>query len=1001
MKRAESDHSLAAFAKAGFQDLAGSRDQLQKLSENITVSADDVLDASLLAADPDLALFKLTELAQNTPAVIQQCSAGELRMLLLLFGASPALADVYIRHPLRLRNLIERGPALVDRDEALMQFDDAITEARQQGSNLTDALRLRYREMLASVMLYDLTRGAVGNASDNFEHVARSLTDLADAVFQAALPLAEEIITDTQSLSPITAEEIAATRFAIVAMGKCGAGELNVVSDVDVMFVIDPATELNVDRAVNVATKLATEVMRVIHDPSSEPPLWQVDPNLRPEGKQGPLVRTLTSMLTYYQKWAKTWEFQALLKARFIAGDETVGSEFVIATRSLVWTSASRDDFIADVQRMRERVTENIESHAIDHHLKLGPGGLRDIEFSVQLLQLVHGQYDDSLHHASTVQAIQSLVSGGYIARSDGETMSAHYRWLRVLEHRLQLQELRRTAMMPKDETSLRRLARASRFADTAPELLAQWSEVKREVRILHSKIFYAPLLAAIAALPDDEIALDTDRARARLMSIGFTDPDGALRHLSALTQGTSRTAKIQRNLLPVILQWLANGTDPDFGLIAYRRISEANRDTPWFLRLLRDGSDAAERLTSIISRSRFAADLIEVVPDSVSWLEDDALLRPLSMQSLTEEMNALVKRRPHAHQAAEAIKGVYRREVLRLAMGKLVAVLDDFDVSQGLNSVVTALLQSLLAIVKRENTSPEPEQATTAHSLNIALIGMGRFGGREMGFASDIDVMAVYQAGSSSEGAMEQAVHMMSELQRLVVDSRFGIELDFDLRPEGKNGPIARSIDGYRQYYERWSLTWESQALLRARTVAGDDQLGEQFIELADEHRYPANFDDSQLREIRRMKARVEAERLPRGVDPHRHLKLGPGGISDVEWLVQLMQLQHGRHFSELRTQSTLEALAALEYTHLLPSEEVSILRDAWELAASIRSAITLWSDKKDDVLPTKRSDLEGVARILGFSPGKTIELEEMWLSRSRKARQVVEHKFYGYEDE
>lgn len=271
------------------------------------------------------------------------------------------------------------------------------------------------------------------------------------------------------------------------------------------------------------------------------------------------------------------------------------------------------------------------------------------------------------------------------------------------------------------------------------------------------------------------------------------------------------------------------------------------------------------------------------------------------------------------------------------------------------------------------------------------------------MGFSSDIDLLAVYRAPDEIERdlASRTALRFITELKRLISDPLFAVDLDFDLRPEGKNGPLVRSLDAYRSYYERWSVTWETQALLRARHVAGSQQLGADFIELADRIRYPQQFSEEQVREVRRIKARVEAERLPQGADPRRHLKLGPGGISDVEWLVQLLQLRYGFEHPELRTESTLEALAASVGAGYLAQEDREHLVTSWVLASRVRSAVKLWSDRSSDSLPMDRTELEGIAGVLGMPPGSTTELEEQWFAASRRARAVFEREFFGFSPE
>lgn len=1054
MNTRRQSQSLGAFARAGFQDLSGARDALELLAGAVGAKPDQLLGAFAAAADPDSALARVSTLVDAHPAVLSALGETEWHRLALLVGASPALGEFFARRPDRLGEILHRGgrvldeaaarrellaavsagdPAPVDdagsaddagpREGSAAEFEDGATHASAPstapvsallGETGWNALRVRYRELLAELMLHDLRRAS----ADSFEEVSAALSDLAAAALEAGLALARASLIAGETGTPVPAERVAETRLSVVAMGKCGARELNVVSDVDVIFIAEapdssgPAEGVadapDIDAVLRIATRLAAEMMRAVHDPALEPPLWQVDPNLRPEGRQGALVRTLGSMLSYYERWAKTWEFQALLKARPVAGDLALGEAFVAATRPLVWASSGRDDFVGSVQRMRERVTEHIADEQREVELKLGPGGLRDIEFSVQLLQLVHGQYDERLHLRGTLESLGALVSGGYVARGDGERLAADYRWLRTVEHRLQLCELRRTALMPRDEERLRVLARSTGFAANGDELMERWREVKREVRELHLKIFYAPLLSAVAALPGEELVLGSEEARARLHGIGFRDPEGAMRHLIALTKGTSRNARIQRNLLPVLLQWLAEGTDPDYGLLAFRRVSEANRETPWYLRLLRDGSEAAERLTRVLSTSRFAAELLETLPEAVAWLERDESLRPQPLEALLEEMRSLASRRDRIEDAADALRTVHRREVLRLALGRLVGVNDDADVAAGLDAAHTALLDGLLLAIREVEsaTSPAAGAVTVAEPpIELALIGMGRYGGRELGFASDIDLLAVYRVSAEAtrehaEAASKAADRLVSELRRLVSDPRFTVDLDFELRPEGKNGPIVRSLDAYRAYYDRWSLTWEAQALLRARPVAGDAALGADFAALADGIRYPAEFGEAEVREVRRIKARVEAERLPQGIDPKRHLKLGPGGISDVEWLVQLLQLGRGAYHPALRTQSTLEALAGAVEAGLLSESDREQLEASWTLASRIRAAAKLWSGRNGDTLPTDRTELEGIAGVLGMPPGRTTELEERWLSAARRARAVFEREFFGYSD-
>jgi len=965
--------TLTELARLGFADLDAAGAGLAGVPR-------DRVDLFALVADPDQALRLLRGLMESAPDAVAPLLADEdasLRLLRVL-GASSGLGDFLAHHPEQLRVL--RAPLPGPGDEASLRAALLAAIEGLGGEAGWNAMRVAYRRELLALAAWDLEQP---DGISVVDQVAASLADLAAAALDAALALARRA-------SRFPAEQVASTRLAIIGMGKAGARELNYLSDVDVIFVAasDPASDLDDERAIEIATRLAMDTMRAIHELAVEPPLWEVDANLRPEGKDGALVRTLDSHLAYYERWAKSWEFQALLKARALAGDQELGAEYVARVAPMVWSSASRENFVESVQQMRERVTANIPVDEVDVQLKLGPGGLRDVEFTIQLLQLVHGQSDHEVRQRATLDALDALAERGYIGRVEAAEFGRDYRFLRLLEHRIQLSRLRRTHLIPRDPDALRALARGSGLATTSDGLLEAWQRVKQAVRTLHERLFYRPLLSAVAALPDDGYALTSEQAEARLAAIGFRDPRGALHHIAALTSGVSRRAQIQRNLLPVMLAWFSEGPDPDLGLLSFRRLSDDLGETYWFLRMLRDSSGAAHRLTQVLSGSRFVGLLFERIPEAAAWLETDGELRPRPLADLLDETAATVARHSDdVDAAALALRTARRREVLRAAIAAIIGMITVEELGVALSDITTALLTGALALSHRYGDG-----------IEFGIIALGRYGGEELGFGSDADVVYVYRpAGVDPQEAQERAEGIVRELKRLTEDMRLPLDLDIGLRPEGKNGAVVRSLDSYRAYYERWSLTWEAQALLRARGAVGDPGVLRAFEELADEVRYPASISDADVREVKRIKARVESERLPQAADPARHLKLGRGSLSDVEWLVQLMQLQHGSELAGLRTTSTLKALDAAVAAGLIPGPDAAKLRAAWLIASRARSGMTLWTAKTADVLPTDRQQLEGVARLLEYPPGGAHELEEDYLRTTRLARQVFERLFYG----
>jgi [glutamine synthetase] adenylyltransferase / [glutamine synthetase]-adenylyl-L-tyrosine phosphorylase len=963
--------TLTELARLGFTEL-GDADAL------VRDLAVDLVPLFAHAADADQALRLLGELRERAGAQLARILAkpDAADRLIRILGASRGIAEFFLRHPDELA-------ALQKPLETLPDFDALRAGLIASVAGLTDdaaftALRVRYRRHLAQLAAWDLSNPDPLAA---VSQVTGMLADLAGAALDASLDVARRTVK-------FDADDVANTRLAIIGMGKSGARELNYVSDVDVIFVAEATGDLGSDRAVEIATRLAMQTARGIQELASEPMLWEVDANLRPEGKDGALVRTLESHLAYYDRWAKSWEFQALLKARPLAGDLELGARYVAGIAPLVWSSASRENFVESVQRMRERVTDNIPPDERDIQLKLGPGGLRDVEFTIQLLQLVHGQHDPEVRQQATLPALVALAAQGYIGRVEASEFSRDYRFLRLLEHRLQLSRLTRTHLMPRDPEAVRILARATGLYPSAGELTDAWQRTKHEVRSLHERLFYRPLLSAVAALPGDELTLSSEQAEARLAAIGFRDPAGALHHIAALTGGVSRRATIQRTLLPVMLGWFAEGADPDHGLLAFRRLSDDLGEAYWFLRMLRDSSGAARRLTNVLSGSRFVSNLLERIPDGAAWLENEDELQPRSLAILLEETHATIARHDDDIEAAAlALRTARRREVLRVAIASILGFASIAQLSIALSDITTALLTGMLELARLE-----PD------GMEFAIIAMGRYGGQELGFGSDADIIYVYRATSATgEAAQARSEQIVSTLNRLTEDLRLPLDLDIGLRPEGKNGAVVRSLDSYRAYYERWSLTWEAQALLRARGVAGDADLIRDFEALADTVRYPAKIAEQDVREVRRIKARVESERLPQAADPARHLKLGRGSLSDVEWFVQLLQLQYGATIPGLRTTSTLGALAVAADNKLVSDADAGRLRDAWLIASRARSGMTLWTAKTADVLPTDRQALEGVARLLEYPPGSASQLEEDYLRTTRLARQVFERRFYG----
>lgn len=989
MRASDPSVSRSALARAGFTEPERAQGMLAELTTSPETVADRVGSLSQTAS-PDQALLGLVRLGEVLPegenarlATLFTDDRPGWDRLVTLLGASSALTDHLVRHPEYWRDVVDA--TVRERPELYRALADAVGDTT--GTEAYDALRVAYYRQLVQIAAVDLT----GDPVEQFPQISEALAELAGAAVAAALRIARNTVEGSDTC-----------RLTVIGMGKCGGRELNYISDVDVIFVAEPADGVAESDALEVGGKLAVEVMRACSTSTGEGALWEVDPALRPEGKQGPLVRTVESHRAYYERWAKTWEFQALLKARPIAGDEAVGAAYLDAIQPMVWRAADRDNFVEDVQAMRRRVEDHVPQAEAGRQLKLGPGGLRDIEFSMQLLQLVHGRTDERLRNRGTLAAMESLSRGGYIGRVDAHGLDQAYRQLRVLEHRIQLSRMRRTHLIPNSPAELRALGRSVGLrANPETDVVKQWRERAAKVRRLHERIFYRPLLTAVANLPSDEARLTRENAEDRFAALGFRDAKGAVRHLEALTAGVSRRAAIQRTLLPVMLQWFAEEVDPDLGLLAFRRLSDALGSTHWFLKMLRDEGRAAETLARSLAGSRYVGQLLENAPSSVRVFGSQHALQPLSRDRLLTVMRGAVDRQPDDDDAALlAIRSARRNELIRIAVADMNGNLDLDSVERSLTDLAAATLQGTLELAIRH---VEKTSGTTV-STRITIIGMGRLGGREMGYSSDADVMFVHDplpdtdARLAQSQAEEVVVFLSNGLSAAGPDPALGV--DADLRPEGKAGPIVRTLASYAAYYQRWSEGWEAQALLRAQPIAGDEDLAREFTDLIDPLRYPeGGIDVSAVRAIRMLKARMEAERIPRGGDRRTHFKLGRGGLSDVEWTVQLAQLEHAHEIPELRHPGTTTPLQVMAQHQLLDVRDAAALRESWTLATRLRNASVLWRGRPVDSLPGSLADADGIARILGSPVGSGHELSERYLRVARRAREVVERVFYGTE--
>ncbi len=903
-------------------------------------------------AEPDLVAVALERLVSARPGVLDRLVDGGTptplaHATVTVCQASNALA----------RLLVSDGQAL----EVLADLDAPVTLWPGEGPDTADPDDLARRK--ARELLRIAARDLLG--IDGLEETGAALAALASAVMSAAVSDA----TGRRAGEP-------GSGLLVVGMGKLGGAELNYASDIDIVFVgSDDAGDRQARRVLEIGRRC-----------------FRVDAALRPEGRSGPLVRTLQGYRSYWERWAQPWERQAMLKARPVAGDPDLAAAFAEAVDEHVWGRPFGADELAQVRSMKRRTEALVRRRGDDDRdVKRGPGGIRDVEFSVQLLQLVHGWLDPTIRSRSTLPALAQLADAGYVDGADATVLAGGYRFLRTVEHRVQLVEEEQAHVVPAARGPAHRLARVLGYADgpaaSADEVLAD--ELRRqqaEVRSVHERLYFRPLLEAFAALapgarpegaPGALEVMSPQAVATRLGAFGFADADRTRAAVTALARGLTRSSRLMAQMLPLVLDWLSESPNPDLGLQQLRDLVVHHHQRSLLVPLFRESPEAARRLCLLLGSSRLLGEGLVRDPDVLAGLADDRALLPAGF----EEGVTLLAERVRSRATAEDRRGLlvrFRRDQLLRAAARDLLGLDELPATAAaLTHVHRAVLQVAMDLC--------------GDGTPWCAVGLGRFGGGELSYASDLDLVLV-----CADGAAEPATAAAEDLLGLLHGSgpfEEVVRVDLRLRPEGEQGRLVRDLSGYRAYLERWAQTWERQALVRARVVAGNAAVGRQFMDMVREVVWDRPFTPADVAEVRRMKARVERERIPASEDRRFHLKLGPGSLSDVEWTVQLLQLREGTP-----EPGTMAALDALQRGGAIGADDAARLREAYRFCEHTRNRWFLVGSlpggtAPGDALPARSDQLTHLARSLGTTPA---QLREQYLRVTRRARTVVERIFY-----
>jgi glutamate-ammonia-ligase adenylyltransferase len=857
------------------------------------------------APDPELARVAFSRVGDDAHAREVLGSPEVLPIASRLLGFSTAASDLLVRHP-------EEADALRDvtrRDRAHLRAE---LRADVAGRGMPGGLRRFRRRAMLRIAARDLTGAPL-------EEVVGEISDVADACLDVACP----------------------DGFAVIGLGKLGGRELNYASDVDLLLLRSDAAD----------EEAATGIIARLAEPTDDGVALRVDLTLRPGGRDGPLSQTVPATLAYYERDAATWERQAMIKARAAAGDEGLSEAFVVGVAEFVYPADLHAGAIDDVRRTKVRLEEYIRRRGKElTEVKRGRGGIRDIEFAVQLLQIVHGRRDPTLREPNTLRALAALADGGYVAETDAAALADAYRFLRRLEHRLQIVRDLQTHDLPAARHARMTLARSLDLSD-ADRLQAEYDRTTGLVRSIHERLFYRPILEAFAGPVHPRPGHDREATEELLAGLGFAQPARAFARLEHLVDPSTRIGKVLAHVFPVMAPALALASDPDAALVRLSRIAEAVGERVAPADVLATDPQAAARLAHLAGASTFGTDLLVADPDRILALSGSLFGAPA--------VDAPA-------QLVEAVARTAGRELTPRETGEAIAAVADRVVTEAVRAA-------------------EPD-------LPFAVIGLGKLGAQELNVASDLDLVFVYEGEGPAD--LARATAAAERVIRHVHES--GWEPDADLRPEGKSGPLARSLAGFLEYWERYADPWEFQSLLRARRVAGDEDLGRRFELNARDFAYPPDgLTLDRVVEVRRMRERIERERVKPPEAAKFHFKLGHGSLADVQFTVELSLMRFGGQDREARSRRTLEAIERLAAARHLEDQVARDLAEAFVFLSDVKNALEMDRRVHAEALPPAPAEQTALARRLGFEEYPRQAFLERYLHVTRRCRKAMERVF------
>ena len=979
------------------------------------------------AADPDMALTNCERFMSalgDVPAFLSlfRTKPDILLSLITVFGASRFLSTFLVVFADESLLLLTDPGFLAYRNnkEPLAKRLTALTKSTADDKSFFRVLRLFRKQEMLRIGLRDL----LGKAE--LRETVADLSDLAEVCLQRAYERADAGLRSRYGKPLIErpdSKHISA-EFAVIAMGKLGGRELNFSSDVDLMYVYtaDGETEGVLSPDGNVTNritnhqyfiKLSEKLSAAIGEKTEDGFVFRVDLRLRPEGQRGPLAQSLGGYEIYYESWGQTWERSALVKARPVAGDAALGREFMERITPFVYRKYLDYGAIAEIGDMKQMINKDVEQKGKTHcDVKLGYGGIREIEFVIQALQLMYAGRDRSLRERNALKALHILSQKGLITYQEHAELAKAYVFLRTVEHRIQILDDLQTQTIPSDERERRTLARRTGYRERGKEaeaLLRDYAGHTRKVRNIYDDLFAFSEEEKVSEKADEDYGLLLDPETSEQDSVAslknheFRDPGKAYRNLLLLREGsafvhqTPRSRKLFNEIFPSLFREIVSSPDPDMALNHLESFLAAQGSWETFQSLVKLDTSAARVLIAVFANSEYLSRMLVGRPALLQNLLESRKAYGIGTYALfARELAEALDRASGISEKLDTLRRFKHQEEVRIGMADLLSNLNLIAVSRDLSKLAEVCLEAAL---KLANSETGRRYGTHGPLSGLAVIGAGKLGGRELSYGSDLDILFVFKEDLAPppppgltvfeyfSKVAEKTISYLSALTR----EGFAFRMDTRLRPTGSKGPLVQSIDAFKSYYFTQAETWERQALLRARPVAGDRAVGADFCGAIRDLVYQDADKESLAEDIRIMRRRMEEE-VGKESGKQYNIKQGVGGLVDIEFLVQYLQLLHGKKHRWLRMPGTYNALRALRRLRLLKEGECSTLLNAYLFLRQLESRMRIVSNQATSELSRDPAKLWSLARRMGYLDDGLLAGQKLLLEYEGLSRRVRE---------